>query len=607
MSFSVEYFPAKEDVFKKSDEECKEIADIFINTGGLFIDPEFPHNKKSLGKYKDPETKSIDPSTLKDPWLPPYKLEENSEYRLFCSNKWVVWDNPWPFYVEQGNCGNCWLLAVVMTMAKREELLEQVLPRRDYTMESGVVQVRLCIEGKWQVIKTDFHLPTAAGKEHFAPLFKKQAWVAFIEKGYAKYKGSYGKLHGGELLEAFDTLTGAFTRKYHLNMLMDKDKLWEQIIKDYSAGYLMTAGTPKIKDAKELKIYEDNGLCQHHGYAMLDFKEFNGHRLIQIGNTNMRRWNGRWSMMPNFPPETHDRLTILEQVFSDLKLFWMSLEDFVRFFEMVAVCEYREGWEEVRFKQRIRRRSGRETQILRLHVKQRCELAMDVTNVEMPHCSYNLFINIHRCMPENTCGELISFSHEYFKRVSTGQVRLDPGVYLIVAVDMDRTTNKEWHWVIRSPTMDRFSFDFINCPFSTLIHSIQQVIAKNAVVEVQEQDNIVVYTWETEKSLFIMMDNKRKRDYIRVSGILNSLDKREIDTNGAFRFSVPVPPMSRQIVGFISHLEGGKFYLNAHAKYRIRWEIWKWLDWLDSAFAQPEIFSIDAADEMWREAVEVSA
>ena len=51
-------------------------------------------------------------------------------------------------------------------------------------------------------------------------------WVALIEKAYAKLKGTYQKLNGGNTSESMVDLTGGISEKYNLKVEEASVEFW---------------------------------------------------------------------------------------------------------------------------------------------------------------------------------------------------------------------------------------------------------------------------------------------------------------------------------------------------------------------------------------------
>ncbi|PIC29023.1 hypothetical protein B9Z55_020750 [Caenorhabditis nigoni] len=571
-----------------SDIECLEHAEILRSIGDYYIDPDFLHTAGSLGAILDQEADKRVFDDLHEPWYPPHYLSDY-DYRND-NHEWHIWNDPWPFHVCQAGVGNCWLMASLMAIAQRKEILETVLPKRDYALDCGLVQVRLFVDGRWQVIKIDFYVPHKNGIERCSKMPKKQMWVAMIEKAYAKVKGSFGGLNGGQSHIAFKCLTGAEGKQVKINKDTNTDKLWEDLIKYYSCGNLLAAGTPNIKDnEEELKRFEAINIGYNHAYAILGFKEHNGHRLINLGNPGLTKFTGRFSELPGYDDrETVSNFCLVDHFLYYHKIFWMDIEDFVLFFTHFYVCEYRPGWEDYSMRQKIKRESGKDTQILRLEVHERCEAIIGT----MKHCDglvYDTFLNIHKCTPNGKCGSLISSTYASADDIHADPMFLDPGVYFVIPIFYFNAYEMVLDWKITSSRPVTFSF--VHCPFDTYHGSFLQGLIKNGEANRDgANDNVFFYTFKGQRSLFVRSPGglapkgrKPTGRFIRVRGTASSssLKPEEINSYMGFNRSWPVPPMRTGIIGFVTCSELSTSKIDINIQYTVRFFIWTILDWID--------------------------
>ena len=65
-------------------------------------------------------------------------------------------------------------------------------------------------------------------------------WVSLLEKAWAKFKGGYGNIKESHASEAFEALTGEYTKQINISP-WNKDKLWN-ILKN-SEDFPICAGT----------------------------------------------------------------------------------------------------------------------------------------------------------------------------------------------------------------------------------------------------------------------------------------------------------------------------------------------------------------------------
>ncbi|CAL2038967.1 unnamed protein product [Caenorhabditis brenneri] len=586
MPITVEFAPKKEEILKKGDEECKELAEKLRETGDVYIDPDFPPNKTSIGVLKNYDTGEIQVPESDEPWLQPKEFIKPHYLRRDYVDEWKVWDNPHPFHVKQGYIGDCWLIAGLMAIAQKKGLVEQIIPKRDYTMDCGIVQVRLFVDGEWKVIKTDFHIPQFDGWELFSKMIERQCWVAFIEKAFAKVKGSYGQLRSFCPTEAFTCLTGHPSKAIRINSENNCDGLWEDLVKHDSSGSFLAAATPKIEEgSEEEKKFEEVDIDTNHAYAILGLKEHYGHRLLRLGHGNWSRFKGEWSHLHAYDNEFLEDLCSFDRGMSNWGTFWIDIEDFRRFFTFYFVCGHREWFTAVRFKEIVRRKKGDDMQILRLKIQKHCELKIDIKVFEngKPYMN-NLFLNIHKCSEDNQCGELLYSFNAYYFQLQSDTVSFSPGVYLLVFVCFDDNLCMENEWTIWSSTsLDKSQIEFISCPFSVHYRSVTEVIFKYGEAEKIEEDQIVVYKWRGKYNCFFMVDNLRESEYVYVKCKITSGNEDELWSCLSFctNYWHPVPPMSRSIVGVVSRRKYEPITVSVDVQYSISFHF-KWINHIDA-------------------------
>ena len=80
-------------------------------------------------------------------------------------------------------------------------------------------------------------------------------------------------------------------------------RLWSQLLRFKQEGFLLGAGRPSGSDVH----ISSSGIVQGHAYSLLQVREVDGHKLVQIRNpwANEVEWNGPWS---DSSPEWTDRM-----------------------------------------------------------------------------------------------------------------------------------------------------------------------------------------------------------------------------------------------------------------------------------------------------------
>jgi len=187
-----------------------------------------------------------------------------------------------------------------------------------------------------------------------------------VEKALAREYEGYDNLEGGAIDYALMIITGNPAFRFNLlnenvQMLVADGSLWRKI-RDYSdKQFLLGAGTlPKNEMPVSLDSLEG---C--HAYGILDAFEFDGNKLLKIKDPwGLTHWNGEWFQgspkwtnrmkeyvalrkgqrkerrRQNHAREDEENKTLIQtQTLPQFRQssFYMSWEDFVKFFEVVFV------------------------------------------------------------------------------------------------------------------------------------------------------------------------------------------------------------------------------------------------------------------------------
>lgn len=310
-------------------------------------------------------------------WIRPRQMRvRSSEQKL----DWTVFRKPKPGDISQGISGNCWFLSALAVLAERPDLLERVMLTKEVCPE-GAYQVRLCKDGRWQVILIDDLLPCDQYRNLlYSPAKRKQLWVPLIEKALAKAHGCYAALASGRSIEGLATLTGAPCETITLQPnvsctstapatttssanddseptinatdqhaeVIDEDLVWAQLLSSRSAGFLMGAscggGNLQINEEE----YAQVGLRPRHAYSVMDVRdEGNQLRLLKLRNPwGHFSWKGDWS--DDSPMWTRELKTMLMPRGADEGVFWMCFKDVIKYFDSIDVCKIRSNWNEIR-------------------------------------------------------------------------------------------------------------------------------------------------------------------------------------------------------------------------------------------------------------------
>lgn len=303
-----------------------------------------------------------------------------------------------PEQVQQGAIGNCWFLSALAVVAEKPYLVRQILPHTTLN-RVGCYQVNLCLDGAWQTVLVDSHLPVIYRDVSKQPIVHRkkregipvpnqpgvvavpafcaapqgQLWPALVEKAYAKVHGSYQQLSGGFIAEGLSDLTGAPCETILLEEV-DAQLLWARLLSFAQAGFCMGVATSGRTATR--------GLVNCHAYSILDVLQLDNVvvgeqakltdyfgtkaspaakvsssssspprktststiRLVRIRNPwGTREWKGDWSAQS--VQWTHKlRQRLPDSWKQGDGTFFMSFEDMLKNFNHLDVCKTQPGW-----------------------------------------------------------------------------------------------------------------------------------------------------------------------------------------------------------------------------------------------------------------------
>jgi hypothetical protein len=165
--------------------------------------------------------------------------------------------------MDQGKIGNCWFISAVSGLVENKSLLHQVIPKdQSFSREiyAGIFHFNFWLYGDWIDVVIDDRLPCTAsdGKLLFSSnnQQKNEFWCSLLEKAYAKFYGSYERLIGGYIYEAYTDMTGGIQELIRDNFKSyDKEKqinFWSILVKAKQMNSLMGCSI------KHGSIKEDN-------------------------------------------------------------------------------------------------------------------------------------------------------------------------------------------------------------------------------------------------------------------------------------------------------------------------------------------------------------
>ncbi|XP_006130420.1 calpain-3 isoform X2 [Pelodiscus sinensis] len=357
----------KEKTFEELHKKC-------LEKKILYEDPDFPPNESSLFyNQKLP---------VKFEWKRPPEICENPRFIIGGANRTDIC---------QGELGDCWFLAAIACLTLNEKLLCRVIPHDQTFIKNyaGIFHFQFWRYGDWVDVVVDDFLPTYNNQLVFTKSSQRnEFWSALLEKAYAKLHGSYEALKGGNTTEAMEDFTGGVTEFYEIK---DAPKDIYKIMKHASdRGSLMACSIddnmgfsygsapqsdlgeliarmvknvnsmPQIDPALEFQSVDERpawtivpmqfetrmtcGLVKGHAYSVTAVEETSFKagkiKLVRLRNPwGQVEWKGAWS-------DRSDEWTLIDKA-EKIRLqhnieedgeFWMSFEDFMRYFTKLEIC-----------------------------------------------------------------------------------------------------------------------------------------------------------------------------------------------------------------------------------------------------------------------------
>eukprot|EP01012_Entosiphon_sulcatum_P043639 TRINITY_DN579_c0_g1_i1.p1 TRINITY_DN579_c0_g1~~TRINITY_DN579_c0_g1_i1.p1 ORF type:complete len:884 (-),score=172.09 TRINITY_DN579_c0_g1_i1:30-2681(-) len=299
-----------------------------------FVDLEFPPQKFDLPQFI---------------WMRPKEFLDPAEGEPQLFDDCIE-----PNDIFQGSLGDCWFMCGLATMAEFPDVIRRCLPEKPLDSKVGCYRMRICKDGWWRVVTVDDYFPCNLGR---GPAYAKnkgaELWSAISEKAYAKLHGSFAAMGTGLTGQALAELTGFPYKKFGIRGKgYDTEELWRNLRIWDKSDFMMSAGTPGDgtaeyggdgeEDSKPLFTedeYYQAGFIMAHSYSVIDTAEPAGtpYRLLKCRNPwGGLEWNGDWS--DNSELWTDAIRDELQFEAADDGLFWMSFEDFLKYFVNVTVC-----------------------------------------------------------------------------------------------------------------------------------------------------------------------------------------------------------------------------------------------------------------------------
>ncbi|CAM9123398.1 unnamed protein product [Ectocarpus sp. 12 AP-2014] len=235
-------------------------------------------------------------------------------------------------------------------------LLSQDARRMPVYNPAGKYLVKLTVNGVSRKVVVDDLLPTGDRGRLLcsASTDKSELWVSIIEKAYLKVNGGYDFPGSNSGIDLF-ALTGwlpeqilfeehrppkghtSARRAQPLDNYETAERVWQRLLSAHRFGdCLITVATSNIAEDEAERL----GLVPSHAYAVLDVKEVNGTRLLQVKNPwSRKRWRGPYSVedTQRWTPALKEavKYDLETAMLKDNGVFWVDFASIFQYFKNV--------------------------------------------------------------------------------------------------------------------------------------------------------------------------------------------------------------------------------------------------------------------------------
>ncbi|XP_050700585.1 calpain-A-like isoform X1 [Eriocheir sinensis] len=223
-----------------------------LASGKLYRDPEFPANDYSIN-FSGVTRRTYE-------WKRPMELVQNPQFFI---------DGATRFDIQQGELGDCWLLAAVSNLTLHPQLFHVVVPRdQGFThLYAGIFHFKFWQYGRWQEVVVDDLLPSHHGRLVFMhSRTPNEFWCALLEKAYAKLYGGYEALRGGNINESMVDLTGGVVEL--IDLRTPPSNLFPRLLKACRRGALIGCAIEPDHPGVRPETIMANGLIVRHAYSI---------------------------------------------------------------------------------------------------------------------------------------------------------------------------------------------------------------------------------------------------------------------------------------------------------------------------------------------------
>ena len=399
----------------------------------IFGKEQFP---KKLRLFKDNEFNSKKALGVKFKKLNWIRMSDTSNKNYF-----IFKNEPNIENIKQSkNLNNCYFLSALGALCDKNTYLIKKLFHNIQRTKEQVYGIYFYINGKRKLILIDEYFAFDKKNNLFygSSYDKSEIWVSLIEKAWAKLKGSYENTNKGEANEAFEALTGAFTKQIKIKKI-NKDRLWN-ILKD-SKDFPICAGTINSD------LFDDN-------FSALGLKDNHEYTIMEIIEKKLTEDNIEKKIALRDPYGENKSFHKCEGSKKGRGMFTISYDDFRHYFTLVEINYIKNGLNEKQIK--ISKKESKKCQFIQIENKfDNNEIYINLyqKNKQKAEFGYLMLIKEKKIKDTNKFKYIIVDSitslkeekkdNNYYNHIALNKISLKKGKYYICSDINYRFVNKD--------------------------------------------------------------------------------------------------------------------------------------------------------------------
>ncbi|KAL4222080.1 peptidase C2 [Mactra antiquata] len=251
--------------------------------------------------------------------------------------------------IGQGSAGTCWFLSMVAMLADRPKVFHRVVPKDAWNPEGGYFYCYFWRFGRWERVFIDDYLPIVHGTAQWGAKSaedENEMWPSMLEKAFARFHGNYNAVYGGQSGDAFLAMTGGVSEYIDFDDALEADADSSRMSKALELHKRLKNacrhGESMLATEVPAKYDKHCGLVGGHAYSLTGADTVQSHdgkpvHLVRVRNPwGHTEWKGPWSD-GSAEWDTVDSSNIPHANADDGE-FYMSLQNFIKYFSGVTVC-----------------------------------------------------------------------------------------------------------------------------------------------------------------------------------------------------------------------------------------------------------------------------